>query len=591
MKEKLSNHLKLLNKNQVPTSVANKPVGKWKERVEVFEDFIKNFETYKKEIKVQHYATPVSQSPISLMDTPPAIQFEALGAIDGGDLAKEKGAIAKKKPIMLIAANAEHIGGSLYRVVGKKTGDAQEEQAGNNYAGALAVASIPGAATGIDAHGDIHYSKGYHDLLLQRGAIDVSNIPGPNGIRCDQILLAAPDLKNQKECFIKGTFQAQNYAEQILTMYRNAFSALANKDPGQPIIFTLPGSGVYLGDDPIIQEQAKKIQGLCLRQVLNENPSLANHKFYLPYGKNSPVLKFAMGDVANNPALDQEKKIVSAAIANLGKDQTLKQVAVNDLGIQAQNLTTSFDKKLNQTNLLLSFPNTQKAEEMTQRLFNMGIRSTTKPSEKKSVLDNNKVVLTAKDAETIRQKYQEIQQESNFLRQIGVHAKDIVPSVDNKSGQTNLLVVFDNAQEVKKFIDYLSKQGIDSATKPGQPKSILPGNAVILTKDDCKKLNLLNVQPTTPKKTDHVAAFKQAIQEKYTRNDNNTDGYTDAQNSVYNFALCCCDFPKLVVSLVDKNYDIHKAAEIINKLDVGNKYMDLNEVTAALDAQIAMKPK
>jgi len=102
----------------------------------------------------------------------------------------------------------------------------------------------------------------------------------------------------------------------MLTVYRNTFAALALKDPDQPIIFTLPGSGVFLGEDQAVKDQAIKIQGLCLKQVMNENPSLADRKFYLPYGNNAPVFKIAKGDV-DPSTLNAEKQIVNKALVNL----------------------------------------------------------------------------------------------------------------------------------------------------------------------------------------------------------------------------------------------------------------------------------
>ncbi|CDZ76800.1 hypothetical protein BN59_01076 [Legionella massiliensis] len=513
MKAKLDSYLKTLNKNQnpPPISVSGQPVARWRERVEVFEDFMKNFDNYRKEIKVQRYNAPVAKPAISLMDNKPTINFETFGAIDGGNLAIEKAAFAKSKPIMLIAANAEHIGGSLYRT--EKTGDAQEEQAGDTYAGPLALASIPGIAHSISDKGDIHYSQAYHDFLLQRGAIDVSNVPGPNGKKCDQILVAAPDLKYQKECFVKGTFQAQAYAEQVLTMYRNVFAAIANKDPNQPIIFTLPGSGVYLGYEANVKEQAIKIQGLCLKQVMNENQSLADRKFYLPYGNNAPVFKVAKGEV-DPSTLTAEKQIVSNALINIEKqhqlktpklplpsdshkkmalmmvapktpDKTvaimLKDAAINCLQMRNENIEPSIGKKDGKTNLLLNFASKEEAEFMSKRLLSMKVGSNTRPGEGKDILEDNKIIITEKDAVIIEQHHQAIKEKINFLQGV-VSGANISPSVDKKTGKTNLVLSFSNNDKAEQMSTQFFNMGISSSTT-GNKKAVVD-NKIVLTQDD-----------------------------------------------------------------------------------------------------------
>ncbi len=129
--------------NDVPTSVGGKPVANWSERVRVARDFIENYDTYIGDIASAIYNQETKFDGTSTVQPlgDVGIVIESRDQIDGGTLASqfnEKG----QHPIMLIAANADHIGGSLYRT--PRTGDAQEEQAGNTYAGALALASRPG---------------------------------------------------------------------------------------------------------------------------------------------------------------------------------------------------------------------------------------------------------------------------------------------------------------------------------------------------------------------------------------------------------------------------------------------------------------
>ncbi len=122
-------------------------------------------------------------------------------------------------------------------------------------------------------------------MLHGRAAIAIKNVPGLEKRKCDQILVAAPNLSRGQECFNEKQFDCVAYAAAMYTMYNNVMRAIAAEpDKSKPIVFTLPGAGVYLGKDPVIQKQAKIIHALVLKKTIIENaPQLQGRKFVLPY--------------------------------------------------------------------------------------------------------------------------------------------------------------------------------------------------------------------------------------------------------------------------------------------------------------------
>lgn len=210
----------------------------------------------------------------------PKINFP--GKMDAGTLAVNLALKNKVKPIIIIAANSHHIGGSLYRTNSKGTGDSQEEQVNDSFAGALSLASIPGVCSKIKG-GELHYSAPIREILETRGAISVENVPGIKNTSSDHILVAAPNLAKGECKNEKGEFDPRSYAEQISKMYFNAFLRISKLPSNQPIILTLPGLGVFAGHDPSVKDTAKAIHKICIRNVFAQFPQLINREFYLPY--------------------------------------------------------------------------------------------------------------------------------------------------------------------------------------------------------------------------------------------------------------------------------------------------------------------
>jgi hypothetical protein len=296
-----------------PMSVGNKLVAHWEERLNVFDDFINKYAFYAPHLSCKR----VERTDFSVTLTANTLpNIQPLGTIDGAVRAAQLfGEDSRHQPIVVIAANAEHIGGSLYRV--PRTGDAQEEQAGNTFAGALALATIPGVLEKVE-NGEMFYSDSYRQSLKRRVAIVIDNVPGTNGKRCDEILVAAPDLSKQVECYSNGIFNEVSYAKEIYRMYCNIFEAIKDKNPLQPIVFNLPGTGVFLGRDAKVKAAALTIQGLCLRQALLDSPAMSNRKIELPFA-NQQVLNIMRSSNHTDLGTLRLKAVFEQALSDLKK--------------------------------------------------------------------------------------------------------------------------------------------------------------------------------------------------------------------------------------------------------------------------------
>jgi len=269
-------------------------------------------------------------------------------------------------------------------------------------------------------------------------------------------------------------------------------------------------------------------------------------------------------------------------------DTQIQQVVTKSLGVSIQDLTVKQD------NMWVAFPNTQKAEQTNQKLFDMGVMSTSNPGHKKTVTSGKQIIFTQKDVELIGKTYELTQKPISFLQsRLKLPADAIRPIAIRPSGNINIFIGFESKEEAEKYSVFLLKSGIGSNRQPGTAKSVTPSNGLILTLNDCQKLEALMGQKTPQQKINPVGFFTPSPNEQFKRGESNTNGYTDEQMSIYLFADNCCDFPKLVVSLSDKGYDPRDASIAINELETQPKkeYMNIQDVMAVLDAKKMATPQ
>jgi histidinol-phosphate/aromatic aminotransferase/cobyric acid decarboxylase-like protein len=126
---------------------------------------------------------------------------------------------------------------------------------------------------------------------------------------------------------------------------------------------------------------------------------------------------------------------------------------------------------------------------MAHHLFTLGVGSKTYKEKPKSVLQGNALVLTMQDAQKIEAKYKEIEEHRSLLSDyLHLQPLQIVPSIHKTQGHANIKVRFDSKKAAQAFVKELTEKGITSQSRPGKPKTVQAGSYVILTKEDCTKL-------------------------------------------------------------------------------------------------------
>ncbi|MBS0290002.1 MAG: hypothetical protein JSS07_08235 [Proteobacteria bacterium] len=289
-KETLKNNLERIKKT-VPRTVKMRNVKdkvelqkleedfkpRWAKRVEVAKNFIENFEEYTKDIKIDSFKdTKISQAQTlnDLKSQTPKIKTVQ---IDGGTYAAS---LPNPPPLVIIAGNSSHIGGSAYRTGGNGAGDAQEEKYAETMPIALAIASKVGE--NITTKGDINYNAQTQEVLRARAALKVTGIKygnQKNTKSCDAIVSVAPDLNNDPKyaglVLDNATTKFDDprwddFINEIYKMYNNLAAAIDASPASQAVVLTSLGGGVYSKESP----HAKLIQGMCLRMAFEKYPSL-----------------------------------------------------------------------------------------------------------------------------------------------------------------------------------------------------------------------------------------------------------------------------------------------------------------------------
>ena len=260
----------------------NPVVQHWGSRQAVLNHFTQNYHKYQDQLSAQTIQPPPSPNPPVHYRKKRIIR---LGATDGGAHAQRLGSDC----LVVAAGHPQHANGSGYRTGPRNTGNAQEEQLSNTWATAAALTCISGATSHISQDGEIHYSQRFSDTLRQGGAIKVNNVPNSNGSQtCNQVTVAAPDLT-------KEHMSMEEYGQRMYTMYKSMFAAIEQDPNSTPVILTLPGSGVFAGNDPRMRE----VHALALQRAMREWPNAKKRDVHLPYAtkpNNAAILAIAEDD-------------------------------------------------------------------------------------------------------------------------------------------------------------------------------------------------------------------------------------------------------------------------------------------------------
>lgn len=256
---------------------------KWQARVQVAKDFYgPNHQQNVQQIQAVAVTADIGGHAPAAAGMP-AIQI-VRGAKDGVQHGFDQ-APAGVKPVVMIAADAKILGGKPF---GKGTvGNAQEEAVCNSVALVPAMAS-KGLMSHVGSGGKVYASRQFTAMMESRQALHMSNVPAVNpttGQAChvDTVQVVAPDLRKKRHM---SPGDIKQYAQEIYKVYRNALAAMVeNSDPNQPLVITFPGSGVFAGpkDRPEIQQLAREIQGLCLREAMQNTPGLAGRNISATY--------------------------------------------------------------------------------------------------------------------------------------------------------------------------------------------------------------------------------------------------------------------------------------------------------------------
>lgn len=319
--EDLLRHLNSLDVSQSPAIVHSSRymnLRQWQNRVQVAKDFYgSNYQQNVQQIQATAVTAAVDAQAqaTSAMPTINVVRQAKDGVAHGFDQAP-----AGVKPVIMIAADAKILGGKPF---GRGTvGNAQEEGVCNNVALVPAMVS-KGLMSHINSHGKICATRQFTQMMESRQALHMSNVPAINpntgqAGQVDTVQVVAPDLRQTRDMSLGDIKQ---YAQEMYKVYRNALDAMVkHSNPSQPLVITFPGSGVFAGpkDRPDIQELAREVQGLCLRQAMQDTPGLAGRNvsatFVTPGSGADHVHKVATGATAARHGLD---RVVSTAIAGM----------------------------------------------------------------------------------------------------------------------------------------------------------------------------------------------------------------------------------------------------------------------------------
>lgn len=330
-KKELADFFNALNENDPPYSlkaikasqtdqqaIQSEFIPRWQQRVNLAKSYVNNpnFDNLIQNIQINFFETATSEKSklqdfsLANLQSSPIPYIQTPGKIDGATYAKGLG-----NPCCVIAGHPTHIGGSAFRANQYGgAGDVQEEMYTDNLPLSVAIAAKLGG--GIH-NGEFQYTQNVTEKLNNRGALLVRGIEH-NGQIYSAIISVAPDLFDKNSPYVglvneNGTTNLADprwaiYAKEIYKMYDN-FSAAAKADPNQPIVLTGLGAGVFSAQS----DEAKLIQGICLRLALENHPELKAKAsaglLHLPYHDKTVMAGFNLS--SNNPNFNNLFKIVN----------------------------------------------------------------------------------------------------------------------------------------------------------------------------------------------------------------------------------------------------------------------------------------
>ena len=291
---------------------------RWRQRVNLAKSYVNNpnFDSIIQNIKVDFFETATSEKSkfqdfsLTNLQNSPIPYIYTPGKIDGAKYANGLG-----NPCCVIAGHPTHIGGSAFRTNQYGgAGDVQEEMYTDNLPISVAIAAKLGG--GIH-NGEFQYTQNTTEKLNNRGALLVRGIEH-NGQIYSAIISVAPDLSDKYSPYFglvngNGATNIADpkwalYAKEIYKMYDN-FAAAAKADLNQPIVLTGLGAGVFSAQS----DEAKLIQGICLRLAFENHPELKTKAnaglLHLPFDDKAVMAGFNLN--SNNPNFNNAFEIVN----------------------------------------------------------------------------------------------------------------------------------------------------------------------------------------------------------------------------------------------------------------------------------------